>query len=551
MKLASRRLAFLSLLGAMTSLFAHAQTFNTPLQHVIVVVQENRTPDNLFGADQPLINAGAHLVPTGNCQGKSITLTTWRLDACFDPDHSHKPGWLNSYDSGKMDGSCTIGAGAKTCTGSQTLPPCQDTKFKVCPQYTVVDNSAGLLNPYFQLASQYGFANYMFQTNQGPSFIAHQFLFSGTSAPVAPTTTFYRWFSAENLEGGGATGGAYGCTAKANAVVLEVSPTNGAESAGYTPPGNTAGFPCYEHRTLSDVLEDAGISWRYYTNGVGSLWNAPATISHICQPSQPTGGVCNGPAFQPNGNVQEKPAQVLLDLGVNGTSNQNCNLPQVSWVIPDGAWSDHPGTVGHDGGPSWVAAIVNAVGGYDNSGNQLTVQCNYWANTAILVTWDDWGGFYDDVNPITTMGAGYFGGNNNGTYLVYGFRVPLLVVSPFAKQGYISGPASNPTCPNFYCHDFGSILNFIEYAFGSSGNSLQQVGYSNWHYADHFTQDTGAPPNNYSLYDFFNFSQSHSFTPIMGAKYTTDCFLTPKKCFTNFPADPDSDAEDRAEIDSN
>lgn len=541
-----RSLAFLfaCVVTVNSAMLMHAQIFNTPIQHVIVIVQENRTPDNLFGADRALIDAGAHLLPTGSCQGRSIELTPWPLDACFDPNHGHKPGWLNTYDGGRMDGACNIPAAAATCTGRQKLPPCPNHNFKVCPEYTFVDNSNGLLSPYFQLAAQYGFANYMFQTNQGPSFPAHQFLFSGSSEPIAPTNHFYQWFAAENNRPGG-----YGCIASANSVIQEVNPTNGRESPGYTPPGNTAGFPCYEHHTLSDVLDANGISWRYYTSGAGSLWTAPNAISHICQPNQPTGGTCKGPAFQAGGNVQEKPAQILLDLAVNGSSPRNCQLPQVSWVIPDGNWSDHPGTMGQDGGPSWVASIVNAVGGYDNSGNTLPVQCNYWANTAILVTWDDWGGFYDDVNPIQTMGAGYLGSSNNGRFYVYGFRVPLLVVSPFAKRGYISGPAFNPSCPNFYCHDFGSILNFIEYVFGEDGSSLPEVGYSNWHYADYFTQDTGFFPDNYSLYDFFNFSFPRPFVPITGAKYATDCFLKPTNCFDNFPADPDSDAEDRSEMD--
>jgi hypothetical protein len=244
--------------------------------------------------------------------------------------------------------------------------------------------------------------------------------------------------------------------------------------------------------------------------------------------------------------VALNPAQVLTDLGVNGTDTKNCQLQQVSWVIPDGHWSDHPGVVGQDGGPSWVAAIVNAVGGYDNSGGRLAVECNYWANTVILITWDDWGGFYDDVDPIATIGGGslgYPGGNGNGSHYVYGFRVPLLVVSPYAKAGYISGPANNATCPNFYCHDFGSILKFSEYVFGQKGNSLGPIGPPQWPYADSFVQDMANPPNNYSLYDFFNFrGQPRAFTPIKGAKYATTCFLKPKTCFPHFqPAAPDSD----------
>ena len=286
------------------------------------------------------------------------------------------------------------------------------------------------------------------------------------------------------------------------------------------------------------------MSWRYYARDEGSLWNAPNAIDHLCQPSGfGPNGHCDGDAFN-NGKVTTNSSQILTDLGVNGTSSANCQLQGVSWVVPDGNWSDHPGTFGADGGPSWVAAIVNAVGGFDNTGNPLPVQCNYWGSTAVFVTWDDWGGFYDDVNPVTLMGhgkMGYQNGNGNGNFNVYGFRVPFLVVSPFAKKGYISGPKANPTCPNFYCHDFGSILNFVEYAFGRNGKSLGTIGPPQWPFADFFVQDTSAAPNNYSLYDFFDFTNSRAFVPITGAKYETNCFIRGVDCFPKFPMAPDSE----------
>jgi phospholipase C len=531
-------------LGLLGAALANGGTFSTPLQHVIVIVQENRTPDNLFGADTALIRAGAHIVPAGHCHGTTIPLAAWQLDACFNPSHTH-PAWLAIYDNGAMDGACDVSMSAETCNEA-SLPTCSPgARKEPCPNYTYVSNSTGLLNPYFQLAAQYGFANYMFQTNQGPSFPAHQFLFSGTSAPTAYPAQFFDWFAAENLGGAAANNG---CIGSANSVIMEVDPATGDESAGYrppyAPPANTAGFPCYEHNTLADVLESAGVSWRYYSGAEGSLWTAPDAIHHICLENN---GRCSGPDWPPTGTkVSHNPGQVLTDLGVNGTGTNNCQLQEMSWVIPDGHWSDHPGTVGHDGGPSWVAAIVNAVGGYDNSGVKLPVQCNYWADTAILITWDDWGGFYDDVNPITTIGggsSGYPGGGGNGSKYVYGFRVPLLVVSPYAKAGYISGPANNPTCPNFYCHDFGSILKFSEYVFGQQGKALGPIGSSQWPYADSFVQDLGNPPNNYSLYDFFDFHrQPRTFTPITGAKYATKCFLKPTACFPHFqPAVPDGD----------
>ena len=528
-------MASLTLCGAALS---NAQ--NIPIQHVIMVIQENRSADNLFGADTTLVNNGAHLVGTGGCHGTPIALIPIRLDACFDLSHSHL-GWKAMYDQGKMDGACDVLV-TKKQSGCQ-IPQCSDTSYSYCPQYSYVPNIRfdgvhGILDPYFQLAEQYGFANYMFQTNQGPSYPAHQFLLSGTSAPITYPTEYYDWFA----EGPQGKEPRYGCIAKFGTQILDISPSGG-EFFVYTPPdppGANLGFPCYDHPTLPDVLDANQISWRYYGWGLTSKWTAPNSIDHICKPSG-FDGACKGDAFE-TGAVTGNPADVLNDLGVNGT----CKLPQVSWVIPDDEWADHPGTVGRDGGPSWVAAIVNAVGGYDNSGNQLPTQCNYWANTVILVTWDDWGGFYDDVNPIATIGGGnpgYVDGSGNGQQDVYGFRVPLLVISPYAKQGYISGPPASPTCPNFYCHDFGSILNFVEYAFGTNGNSLGTIGPAEWPYADFFVQDTSSPPNNYSLYDFFNWNQkARSFVPITGAKYATSCFFNPTSCFKGFvPNAPDND----------
>lgn len=544
MKSLSRLLNFLSLvLCGATLASAQTPTPNTPIQHVIIIVQENRTPGNLFFADKTLINRGAHLVSSGSCHGTMISMTPWQLDGCFDPNHGHNAAWLPMYDNGKMDGACDIPPGVKAGCG---VPSCPNTNYAYCPQYTYIPNDNGILDPYFHLAEQYGFANYMFQTNQGPSFPSHQFLFSGTSAPSPYPKPYYKWFVEENAAlPNGDTDRHNGCISDWNTTATLVDPS-GKTSKDFIPtdpPGANPGFPCYQHRTLLDVLAVGGVSWRYYARDEGSLWTAPNAIDRLCQPSGfGPDGECEGDVFN-NGKVVTNASQVLTDLGVNGTGAQSCQLQGVSWVMPDGNWSDHPGVFGEDGGPSWVAAIVNAVGGYDNSGNPLPVQCNYWGSTAIFVTWDDWGGFFDDVNPITTMSPGklgYRGGNGNGANYVYGFRVPLLVISAYAKKGYISGPRNNPVCPNFYCHDFGSILNFVEYAFGRNGNSLGTIGPPQWPYADFFVQDTSAAPNNYSLYDFFNFSQKRTFVPVTGAKYVTTCFLTPNGCFPTFPAEPDS-----------
>ena len=191
-----------------------------------------------------------------------------------------------------------------------------------------------------------------------------------------------------------------------------------------------AQYPCFEHPTLTDLLETDGISWRYYTPSAGSIWTAHDAIEHMCQ-EQAVNGVltCKGPEWDQGVVIPQ--TQVLVDI----TTRQ---LAQVSWVIPNGLSSDHP-SVSDGSGPSWVGSIVNAIG-----------ESPYWANTAIIITWDDWGGWYDHVAPrVVNDGISW------GSGYVYGMRVPLIVVSPYAKTAYIS----------HVTHDFGSILKFIETTF--------------------------------------------------------------------------------------
>ena len=464
-----------------------------------------------------------------------------------------------------MDGACAITAAA--CANLSN------------PEYTYVQASD--VAPYFQIAKQYGYANYMFQTNQGPSFPAHQFLLSGTSAPtdISDSTVChdsngaaypcYQWFASENASH---YQDPYGCTGQST-VVWGIAPS-GLESSGYN-----SGYPCYNHNTLDTLLDNQSgpISWKYYAQAVHpatSLWTAPNAIPGICGLSQ-DGKSCTGYDWlnnvknvfpnsltYPNGY-----SPILTDLGADPNQPQ-CTLPAVSWVVPDGNWSDHGGQDPHGAGPSWVAAIVNAVGGFDNSGNQLATRCGYWANTVVLITWDDWGGWYDHISPSAAAGGPGIGyPDGSGAKYVYGFRVPLLVVSAYnyrrqGATGYISGacgPSQQFSCPNEkqqYIHDFGSILNFIEYVFGNGGNSIGEIS-PNYHYADHFAPDAfpSCPKATcpYSLSDFFNFSGGPStfvpFTAQQGITYTTQCFLTPKTqgCFgTNFTAaDPDDDAIDQ------
>src|SRR5579864_2712383 len=140
------------------------------IQHVVVIFQENRTPDNLFH-DPVLMARGADIANTGvNSSGSRIALVPTSLGVNYDPSHAHS-AFVAMYDGGKMDGADKIPV---FCAQQQVCPP--------NPQFTYVQASD--VGPYFQLAEQYTFGDRMFQTNQGPSFPAHQFIIAGTSAPT-------------------------------------------------------------------------------------------------------------------------------------------------------------------------------------------------------------------------------------------------------------------------------------------------------------------------------------------------------------------------------
>jgi len=502
MKLAARTLFSLLLLAPLGGTFAYAQ--NSNVQHVIVVFQENRTPDNLF-QDQNLTKAGADIVPPatgGHCDTYQIPLIPRPLADCYSPQHFHK-SWTTMYHNGAMDGACRIVVNyGNGCEAG--VPACSDHNYAHCPQYAYVDNSNLGIQPYWDIAETYGFANYMFQTSQGPSFPAHQFILSGTSAPTVTVTPYYTYFAAENMNNGNNLDA--GCIASPDQSVNLIDPLG---NEGVTM------YPCFEHPTLTDLLEQYGITWRYYGDAAASIWTAPTAISHICGAS---GGNCMGSDW--TGHVvvekQNNLAPFLSDLG-------NCNLNQVTWVIPDGRWADHP-LENQGWGPDWVADIVNGVG---NSGCTNPDGTTYWNTTVILIAWDDWGGFYDHVSPQNTIGIGY--SNNTGGQYVHGFRVPLLVVSPYVKltngqPGYISGLQPNPIY-----YDFGSILRFIEETF-LPGAPAPYINPS-YPYADELIS------NGADLSDFFNYGQGpRQFVPIkLGPYPTPPCDAN---CFINWQGQP-------------
>ena len=371
----------------LTPFAAHAgigrPTGSNPINHVIVIVQENRTVDNLFQG-----YPGANTQSWGlNHQGQIVPLAPSDLRGFYDLSHKYR-AFLEDYDSGRMDG---FSEETEHCYRKHECPPADIASYGYVPQDQV--------QPYWDLAGQYVLADEMFETSEGPSFPAHQYLVSGTSTITDGSS--YRASENVNDDDIGRQGG---CDSRSDALVDTVDP------AGYE--GNPV-YPCFMRLSIMDRLNDAGISWHYYQAfGGPGQWHAVDAIEQIY----------NGPSFS---NVVWPSSQVLKDIK-KGT------LSAVSFVTPTAGSSDHAGK-NNGNGPSWVASVVNAVG-----------YSQYWQDSAIIVVWDDWGGWYDHVPTI-----------HRNSYEL-GFRVPMLVISPYAKQGYVSHTR----------YEFGSLLKFIEQTYG-------------------------------------------------------------------------------------
>jgi phospholipase C len=398
------------------------------IEHIVIMIQENRTIDHLFH-DQVLKDRGADIEMNFgiDSNGKQIPLTPTVLGTDYDFDHYHK-SFEAMYDNGKMDGADKI---TMQCPPNATDCPTNHGNFAYIDPTTIPS--------YIQLAETYTFSDHMFQSNQGPSFTSHQYLIGGTSEESEGSTLYAMDLALKNKDCLDGTpqclSVSYGCGAPSETVVPMIDIMTNDQSQ-FT-------FPCYEHPVLMDMFDQVGVTWKYYASEL-PIWTAPNSIKHMYY----------GPQWQ---NVIIPSTAIFDDIN-------NGQLPQVSWVIPSPQSSDHAGF--NDGsGPSWVGQVVNAIG-----------QSKYWGSTAIFLVWDDWGGWYDHVPPPRIL-----------NYYEEGFRVPLIVISPYAKPKYVS------TTPR----DFGSILKFIETRYRLS--SLHRV--------DETTTD--------ELLDCFNFDQPPlAFTPV-------------------------------------
>jgi phospholipase C len=350
------------------------------IKHIVIIVQENRSMDDLFqgypGADTQSFGYTS--------TGEKVKLQSVPLEAPWDIDHSSTSFFQACNGTGQLPGTDCRNNGF-----DQEYVSCGNQCPYPHPMYGFVPRSES--QPYFDMASQYVLADRMFTSHlDASSFISHQYIIRANASSSVDFPS-----------------GIWGCDGGPSDMVNTINQQRQI--------GNPV-QACYDSPTLGDELDTAKLSWGYYTatiNGDGNLWNAYQAISHIRYGKDWTRNVIT-------------PQTQFFNVITAG------KLPVVSWITPTCENSDHAGC-GSNTGPAWVTSLVNAVG-----------ESKYWDSTAIFIMWDEYGGWYDHVKPKMV------------DYDGLGMRIPLLVISPYAKKGYISHVQ----------YEHGSLLKFTEDQYG-------------------------------------------------------------------------------------
>ncbi len=400
-------------------------TASNYIQHVVVVIQENRSFENFFagfpGANAPTFGYALH-------SNKRVKVNLHQTTFQTNPNLPHN--WeaaITGWHKGKMDGFHT-GPGNNYAA------------------YAYVEPSQ--VSTYWAMAQQYVLADAMFPTEFGGSFTAHLTAVAGTdNMDPNHAQVNYPTHSPNDCDSPPGT--------KSSLV-----DQNRNVGRGNGP------FPCFtQFNTMANVLDAGGVSWKYYVTKLfkAGIWSPYEAISYTRY-----GSDWNTDIIAPENKI-------LKDI-------PNGKLASVTWVTPNHNNSDHPGAHS-DTGPAWVASIVNAVG-----------ESSFWNSTAIVVIWDDWGGWFDNAAPPQLDMRGL------------AMRVPCLIISPYAKQGTSSTGYVSHTQ-----YEFGSVLKFIEQVY-----NLPAIGPASQGYSDSRAN---------SIMDSFDFTQQpRPFTPF-GSKYPESYFL--------------------------
>ena len=361
------------------------------IRHVVVIMQENRSFDTYFGT-----YPGANGIPHGVCVTDPLT------GSCVQPFHN--PADVNNggphsignahrdIDHGAMDGFVSEAERGQQCsTNDPNCSPCQQTQMAANPNSKCIDvmgyHDAREIPNYWRYAQDFVLSDHMFEPVASWSLPESLFKVSEWSAfctdPNDP-------FSCANANG------------DPNHDYLNV--VNGPTDA----------TPHYAWTDLTYLLHRRNVSWGYYVfqgSEPDCEDDSAMSCASVTQNAQ-TPGIWN-PLPDFTDVHQDGQLGNIQSLSNFFTAAQQGTLPAVSWIEPNGGVSEHP--------PGRVSAGQTYVTGLSNA----SMPGPAWTSTAIFLSWDDWGGFYDHVKPPHVDGNGY------------GFRVPGLLISPYARRGLV------------------------------------------------------------------------------------------------------------------
>jgi len=362
------------------------------IRHVVIIMQENRSFDSYFGT-----YPGADGIPglAGN-PGTVPCVPNPAVGGCVRPFHDQQDRSLGGPHSaaasvadingGKMDGF--VGEQERGMVGcAQTFNPACGNSGGT-PDVMGYHTGADIPN-YWTYAHDFVLQDHMFESVASWSLPAHLYMVSEWSA--------YCSLQADPRS----------CR---SAIESPQNPPDFARRLGNPLPTN----PNYAWTDLTYLMHKNGVSWGYYVyKGTEPDCDNDAAMS--CAPvgqQAKTPGIWNPlPYF--TDVQQDDQLGNIQSLSNFFTAARNGTLPSVSWVTPNGTVSEHPpGLI--TAGQTYVTGLINAI-----------MRSPDWSSTAIFLAWDDWGGFYDHVMPPRVDNLGY------------GLRVPAMVISPYARAGFI------------------------------------------------------------------------------------------------------------------
>lgn len=354
------------------------------IRHIVIVMQENRSFDSYFGtypgADGIPMQGGQPAVCVPNPSGGCMRPYHDAADHNAGGPHTHVNA-LRDIDGGKMDGFLR-----ETHRGRRN---CAQTNGPNCGGSDVMGYHDGRELPnYWRYAHDFVLQDRMFEPNASWSLPQHLFMVSEWSASCSQL------------------GDPMSC-------INEVENPDLPPDFGRRNRPRIAGRPDYPWTDLTYLLHKNHVSWAYYIMGgyEPDCRDGGATCPPIRQ-ERHTPGIWNPlPSFDTV--KQDGELANVQDLRRFYTAAKNGTLPSVVWLCPSAKYSEHPPGL-LSAGQAYVTGVINAI-----------MQGPDWDSTAIFLTWDDWGGFYDHVAPPLVDANGY------------GLRVPALVVSPYARHGFI------------------------------------------------------------------------------------------------------------------